>query len=126
MGINEQIQQDLLQILTNPNELEVIILTAPTSPLTVLSTFGTSKHHHTDFNELGMVSGNRDNATCTVSILALQNANYPFLTKGVCDFRNHLVTLIDSLGTNYYEVSEWYPDEGQGLIVLKLDDYSSQ
>ena len=128
MGLTEQIQQDLLAITTNANDFGIsLTFTAPTSPVTVVTTTGTAKRHHLEFDEMGMVKGNALNATCTVSELALRALSYPVRNiDGKVTFKDHLVAWTDVTGSPItYIVNEWYPDETTGLIVLILGEYGS-
>jgi len=128
MGLTEQIQQDLLAITTNANDFGVsLTFTAPTSPVIVVTTTGTAKRHHLEFDEMGMVKGNSLNATCTISELALRALSYPVRnTNGDVTFKGHLVTWTDITGSAItYAINEWFPDETTGLIVLILGDYGA-
>lgn len=81
---------------------------------------GTGKKHHIKFDDQGAVV-NALNATVTVAETDLTDAGYPIRdVNGEISLRDHTVTWADAKGTNTYEVSEWFPDEHLGLIVLIL------
>lgn len=126
MGLMDTIAQDIKSILTNTNDFGVnITLYAPTSPQKVVTVGGTVKKHHLTFDENGMVKGNVKNATCTVSELSLNAANYPVRNaNGEVTFEGHRVSWSDVNGTAItYAVNEWWPDERLGVLVLILGDY---
>lgn len=126
MGIIEQARLDMQQILGNSNDFGVsLTLLAPTSPVTTLEIVGTVKKHHIRFDEIGMpvrTSGNTVNATVTVSMLTLDEAEYPYLTAAKrADFKGHKVSWIDSTGNDVtYIVNQWYPDYLTGSVSLEL------
>lgn len=128
MGL-DFIQRDIQSILNNKADFAIdIVLTAPTSPVTVITTQGTVKKHHTTMDELGMparTKGNTINATCTVSTVSLDAASYPYRnSEERVSFLNHIVLWVDISGTWTYKVEEWLPDEVTGNIVLILGFYA--
>ncbi len=128
MGLNDQIRNDILSITTNTNEFGVpITFTAPTSPTTVRTVNGTIKKHRLEFDEFGQPKENVKSTTCSVSILAFNNASYPARNNdGVIDFTDHLAAFADVSGiATTYAVNQWFPDEQTGLIVFILGDYGT-
>lgn len=131
MGIVEQARLDIQQILGNSNDFGVsLTLFAPTSPVTELTIVGTIKKHHTMYHEYGMPArskANTVNATCTVSMLTLDENNYPYLNaEHRADFKGHKVSWIDSTGNEIlYAVNQFYPDYQTGSVTLELGYYGT-
>jgi hypothetical protein len=131
MGIVEQARLDIQQILGNSNDFGVsLTLFAPTSPVTELTIVGTIKKHHTVFDELGVPTrskANTVNASCTVSMLTLDENNYPYLNANHrADFKGHKVSWADSTGnTIMYVVEQWFPDYQTGSVSFELTYYGT-
>lgn len=130
MGLIEQVRLDVQSIRGNPNDFgQLLTLIAPTSPETVINIYGTARKNHTQMDEFGLKvrsKGNTIYASCTVSMLTLNENNYPYRdSEEKTTFKGHRVNWTDISGEYNYEVNEWEPNENAGEVVLKLGFYGT-
>lgn len=124
MGLMEQIKADIYQIVTNSNDFGVTLtFVAPTAE--TITVVGTAKKHRIQYDEYGVpkTGTNTKNVSCSVAVDSL--TGYPYRNgEGEIDLAGHLVTWTDAMTVPIqYQVSEWYPDETVGLIVIILGEY---
>lgn len=125
IGLTQQIQNDIHEITTNKRDFGITLVfeNANTSPVTIATLEGTGKKINLVFDELGMVKAQGRTATCSVSELTFEAANYPYKVNGIIDFNNHYVTMTEATSSAKYVIKSWTPDEKYGLIVFDLGDY---
>tara|TARA_R110002167_G_scaffold24774_6_gene86670 strand:- start:727 stop:1104 length:378 start_codon:yes stop_codon:yes gene_type:complete len=124
MNLTEQAIADAAFITSNGNDFGVECVFV--SPLSVTATVNVlHTKHNTGYDADTGERINTKIASIAVSEVVLNAANYPTRDgTGECTLKNHRVSLADSTGiVKEYKVSENYPDEKLGLIVLILIDF---
>jgi len=124
MGLFDKAIADAQQITSNGNDFAISCLfTSPTNETATVNVIHTKHNTGFDFD-----TGERVNskiASIAVSEPLLNAEGY--ITRDgsdECTLKNHRVALKDSTGNiKEYLVSENYPDETLGLIVLILNDF---
>jgi hypothetical protein len=122
MSLTERAILDAQFITQNPGGFAVsMVLTAPnTDTVTVL---GLATKHH---NGIDLDGAHVSTKIASVSITENQLIGYPCRNaSGEIYLENHNLSVKDSTAVEKnYRVTEWFPDETLGLIVLKLADLS--
>lgn len=113
-------KRDAMRIVTQGGFEESLELITPNSSLSISLT-GFATKHWISFDSDGNPV-NSSNIQATVSENDLKELNYPYRdSNGKVKLINHKVNFMDSSGNiGNYIVSENYPDETLGLIVLIL------
>ena len=124
MNLTDQAIADAAFITSNQNDFGVeCVFVSPTQ--TTATVFVLHTKHNTAYDSETGERINSKIASIAVSEIVLNAANYPTRDdQGECTLKNHRVSIADSTGiVNEYKVSENYPDEKLGLIVLILIDF---
>jgi len=124
MNLTDRAILDAQQISSNGNDFGVsAIFVAPTSETATVNVLHVK--HNTGFDFETGVRVNSKIASIAVSEGLLISAGYPTRdSANECTLKNHRVSVKDSTGLlKEYKVSENYPDEKIGLIVLILIDF---
>ena len=124
MSLTEKAIADAQQITSNGNDFGVSCVFV--SPLNVTATVNVlhTKHNTGYDSETGERIQSKI-ASIAVSEPLLNSVGYVTRDNaGECTLKNHRVSITDSTGiVKEYKVSENYPDEKIGLIVLILVDF---
>lgn len=126
MGLLEDIQEDVRDILSDEEDFALpVTFTSNTNP-TVIVVCGALAFRHSlvvDSNTGLLVNGK--NARITVSELSLSQLNYPVRNDAnAVAMKDHIVSWTDaSKQTRTYIVTQQFPDESTGLILLELGTY---
>jgi len=124
MSLTERAIADAQQITSNGTDFGVeCVFVSPTNETVTANALHTKHNTGVDF-ETGMLVNSKI-ASIAVSEPLLNSLGYVTRdTAGECTLKNHRVSVADSTGlVNEYKVSENYPDEKLGLIVLILVDF---
>jgi len=124
MSLTEQAIADARQISSNGNDFGVsAVFVAPTLETATVNVLHTK--HNTGFDFETGVRMNSKIASVAVSEDLLISEGYPTRNSAdECTLKNHRISVADSTGNvKEYKVSENYPDEKIGLIVLILTDF---
>jgi hypothetical protein len=122
MSLTERAILDAQFITQNLNGFAVsMVLTAPN--IDTVTVLGLATKHHNGFDVDGVHVSTK---MASVSITENQLIGYPCRTTGGnLDFEGHNLAVKDSTAiTQNYRITEWFPDEALGLIILKLADLS--
>lgn len=123
MSLTLKAQQDAQQITTNSSDWGVeVVFVAPTAETVTVNALHVK--HNTGF-DLDGVRVNAKISSIAVSELELVSLNYPIRNgSDEISLKNHRISVADSSTVvREYLVSETYPDEKLGLIVLILKDF---
>lgn len=130
MSLTDQVQEDFKWASENLDHwaVEITFLGKANSGVTPFVVPGFHNKHHTAYNELGKKVNTR-NASVTVSEATLTAAaagQFDVRTEaGEVDMISHVVQVEDSTKTSrQYIVTQQYPDEKIGCIVLILARYA--
>jgi hypothetical protein len=126
MGIIAKAIADAKTISSNGNDFAVsAVFVAPAPGLETATVNVLHRKHHTGFDSETGVRVNSKMASVTVSEGILIDASYPTRdANNEITLKGHRVSVADSSGNvAEYMVSENYPDETLGLIVLILIDF---
>ncbi len=124
MSLTNKAIADAQQITSNGNDFGVsCVFASPTQETATVNVLHTK--HNTGFDSETGIRVNSKIASIAVSEPLLNAAGYVTRdSAGECTLKNHRVSIADSTGNvNEYKVSENYPDEKLGLIVLILIDF---
>lgn len=123
MGQIEQAIKDVQRIMEDDAIGFAVSLTLYDGNGTPFTLKGTHARHHIQIDEEGAPI-NSLNAHIAVSTETLDAASYTYKNAdNRVDMKNRRVIVADSSGTpRNYTVSQWFPDETLGLIVLILQD----
>lgn len=123
MGLIDQAREDYQDITSNPNDFGVsATFTSPSG--VVVDCYVLHTKHKTAFDtEQERIT--HQTASISVAEKILTDADYPTRdSEGNVYLENHRVDVADSsLVVKKYIISEWYPDENIGGIVLILTEY---
>lgn len=118
-----QARKDAKAIISSGGFQEVIVLKTPSGDR-IVEIKGLASKHHLRFGSDGMPMSAK-NAHACIDEDTLITLNYPYRNaKQEVHLKNHLVDIKDTSGVlKHYVVSDHYPDETLGLIVLILGDW---
>jgi len=125
MGLLDQVKIDVQSITTDVDGFsQSATFTAPEGATVTINILHAK--HHTGYSEDGE-RVNTKYASIAVAEKSLSDLSYPLRNaQSEVDFESHRVDVADSTGiVKNYVISEWYPDETVGLIVLILGDFES-
>lgn len=119
MSLIERFKQDIQTITSNDAEFgQSVILVSPEAD--TITVFALATAHHTGFDTDG-IRVNSKMASIAVSEQLLIDGLYPYKNgDDECSFKNHKATY----NGIQYAISEWFPDETAGLIILILTSYA--
>ena len=119
MSLIERFKQDIQTITSNSSEFgQLAVLVSPEAD--TISVYALATAHHTGFDTDG-IRVNSKMASIAVSEQLLIDGLYPYKDgNDEYSFKNHKATF-DGIE---YVITEWFPDETAGLIILILALYA--